>query len=138
MAEPEPQVDIDKSTEVAQHTREMCNALDIPCVNVLGLPDTESPMTIRDLTQRLATNPCGLRVHIVSPFPHSDRLGGTSFGSSLVSVFDPPPEKKGGRFLVPRRPPELYCFLSFTSLRAKFGGQKMAALLGSVPGSGGP
>ncbi len=57
MAELEPQPDVDQSTEVAQlHTHE-CNALDIPCVNVLGLPDTESPMTIRDLTQRLATNP---------------------------------------------------------------------------------
>ena len=52
-----------------------------------------------------------LRVHVVSPFPHSGRLGGTSFGSSLVSVFDPPPEKKGGRFLVPGRPPEVYCVL---------------------------
>lgn len=52
MSEPEPQSGTDQSTEVECNT-----ALDIPCVNVLGLPDTESPMTIRDLTQRLATNP---------------------------------------------------------------------------------
>ena len=46
----EPAAELGESTEVATH------ALDIPCVHVIGLPETESPMTIRDLTERLAAN----------------------------------------------------------------------------------
>lgn len=65
MAEPEPELEpqqqpmtvMDQSTEVISGPRQ--HALDIPCVTVLGLPDSESPMTIRDLTQRLAANPAG-------------------------------------------------------------------------------
>ena len=63
--EPEPELKqqpttvMDQSTEVILGPRQ--HALDIPCVTVLGLPDSESPMTIRDLTQRLASNPAGRR-----------------------------------------------------------------------------
>ena len=55
MAEPEPELEpqqqpmtvMDQSTEVISGPRQ--HALDIPCVTVLGLPDSESPMTIREL-----------------------------------------------------------------------------------------
>lgn len=43
MAEVEPEM-----------ARSYDKALDIPCVNVLGLPETDSPMTIRELTARIA------------------------------------------------------------------------------------
>ena len=46
--EPEPQVDA--SVEMSN------TALDTPCVNVIGLPEEDSPMSIRQLTQKLATN----------------------------------------------------------------------------------
>lgn len=57
MAEPEPQA-VDQSAEVtAAAVAASSKVLDVPCVNVLGLPASESPMTIRDLTERLAANP---------------------------------------------------------------------------------
>ena len=56
MAEPEPQA-VDQSAEVTTTVAASSKALDVPCVNVLGLPDSESPMTIRNLTERLAANP---------------------------------------------------------------------------------